>query len=72
MGHIQNGPPNPRLRDSVEHRSHFISDQIFGLGAKGANDCNARQLVWFKNSSAAKRPKIHHDFGKNHGKSHPR
>ncbi len=28
--------------------------------------------VWFKNSSAAKRPKIHHDFGKNHGKSHPR
>jgi hypothetical protein len=28
--------------------------------------------VWFKNSSEAKKPKIHPDFGKKHAKSHPR
>jgi hypothetical protein len=28
--------------------------------------------VWFKNSSAPKKPKIHHDSGKIHKKSHPR
>jgi hypothetical protein len=58
--------------DRVRIRNNGRRIATFLITGKDLDRLDSDYRVWFKNSSAPKKPKIHHDSGKIHKKSHPR